>query len=257
MLPTFKRNYFSLSMPAYASQTYKPKFYVIIQNTDRMHFNMSFIQNMTNETVYHIWIQNWNSFFFLNHRLASIFPCDLILKYDDDQWPNDANLQKNLIDNIKNKNIIIGYAGINAMKSMCGYTPENYNIIRNNIKDHVAVPLLIRTNYLKLDARNKPFRLFWAEDVALSLNSNRLCNVTSIVVGMNLIQKQYDGNSQSLDKQIVSQIEKDLKKDSKFNELIYSYCYLIRSGYIPRRWGNFHILKNDSIDITINHKRLY
>ena len=244
-------------MPAYASQTYKPKFYVIIQNTDRKHFNMSFIQNMTNETVYHIWIQNWNSFFFLNHRLASIFPCDLILKYDDDQWPNDANLQKNLIDNIKNKNIIIGYAGTNAMKSMCGYTPENYNIIRNNIKDHVAVPLLIRTNYLKLDARNKPFRLFWAEDVALSLNSNRLCNVTSIVVGMNLIQKQYDGNSQSLDKQIVSQIEKDLKKDSKFNVLIYSYCYLIRSGYIPRRWENFHIPKNDSINVTINHKRLY
>ena len=177
----------------------------------------------------------------MNHRLASVFPCDLILKYDDAQWPNDVNLQKNLIDNIKNNNIIIGH----------GY------IRRNNISDHVAVPLLIRTNYLKVDARNKPFKIYGAEDVALSLNSNRLCNVTSIVVGMNLIQKQIDGNSQSLDKQIVSQIEKDLKKDSKFNVLIYSYCYLIRSGYVPRRWGNFHILKNDSIDITINHKRLY
>ena len=257
MLPTFKRNYFSLSMPAYASQTYKPKFYVIIQNTDRMHFNMSFVQNMTNETVYHIWIQNWNSFFFLNHRLASIFPCDLILKYDDDQWPKDVNLQKNLIDNIKNNNIIIGQGDMNVKKSMCGYTAENYIIRRNNISEHVGVPLLIRTNYLKVDARNKPFKIYGAEDVALSLNSNRLCNVTSIVVGMNLIQKQIDGNSQSLDKQIVSQIEKDRKKDNKFNLFIYFYCYLIRSGYIPRRWENFHIPKKDSINITVNHKSLY
>ena len=73
---------------------------------------MSFIQNMLNEKVYHIWMQNWNSFFFLNHRLASVFPCDLILKYDDDQWPNDVNLQKNLVDNIRNKNIIIGKGSI-------------------------------------------------------------------------------------------------------------------------------------------------
>ena len=140
---------------------------------------------------------------------------------------------------------------------MCGYTAENYIIRRNNINDHVAVPLLIRTNYLKVDARNKPFKIYGAEDVALSLNSNRLCNVTSIVVGMNLIQKQIDGNSQSLDKQIVSQIEKDRKKDNKFNLFIYFYCYLIRSGYIPRRWENFHIPKKDSINITVNHKSLY
>jgi len=258
MLPTFKRNYFTVSMPAYGSQTYKPKFYVIIQNTDRMHFNMPFIQNMVNETVYHIWMQNWNSFFFLNHRLASVFPCDFILKYDDDQWPNDVNLQKNLIDTIKNKNIILGGWSINVPKSFCGYSSENYNEERNNIRDHVAVPLLIRTNYLKLDARNKPYRLYWAEDVALSLNSNRLCNVTSIEVRMNLIQRQNDGNSQSRDIQIVSQIQKDKEKEKndKFEVFIYSYCYLIRSGYKPRRWVDFHIPKNDSINITISHKRL-
>ena len=257
MIPTFRRNYFYLSMPAYASQTYKPKFYVIIQNTDRKHFNMSFIQNMVNETVYHIWMQNWNSFFFLNHRLASVFPCDIILKYDDDQWPNDVNLQKNLIDNIRNKNIIIGKGSMTVPKSLCGYSAENYKEIGRYIKDHVAVPLLFRTSYLKLDARNKPYRLFWGEDIALSLNSYRLCNVTSITVGMNLIQRQYDGNSSSLDKQIISQIQKDKEKDNKFNIFYYSYCYLIRSGYIPRRWVSFHIHKNDSINITINHKRLY
>ena len=74
---------------------------------------------------------------------------------------------------------------------------------------------------------------------------------------MNLIQRQFDGNSQRLDNQIVSQIQKDKEKDNKFNVFFYSYCYLIRSGYIPRRWGVFHIPKNDLINIAINHKRLY
>ena len=256
ILPTFKRNYFSVSMPAYASQTYRPKFYVMIQNTDRMHFNMSLIQNMVNETVYHIWIQNWNSFFFLNHRLASIFPCDLILKYDDDQWPNnDDNLQKNLIDYIKNKNIIIGARSYTIPKSLCGYSSENFKKKENNITDHVATPLLIRTSYLKLDARNKPFRLYGGEDIALSVNSNKLCNVSSILVKMNLILKQNDGNSQGKDEQIVSQIKKENNKN--FNLFFDIYCYLIHSGYIPTRWGDFHIPENDSININLKHKRVY
>ena len=39
LLPSFKRNYFSTSFPAFSNQTYKPKFYVFIQNDDRIHFN--------------------------------------------------------------------------------------------------------------------------------------------------------------------------------------------------------------------------
>ena len=167
MLPTYKRNYFSFSMPAYAKQTYRPKFYVIIQNTCQIHFNMTIIQNMVNETVYHIWMKNWNSFFFLNHRFASFFPCDLILKYDDDQWPNDDNLQRNLIDKIKNKNIIMGGGAYNVKKSLCGYSPLNFKEIEGNIKDHVASPLLICRSYLKLDARNKPFRIYGGEDTII------------------------------------------------------------------------------------------
>jgi len=58
MLPAFKRNYFSLSVPAFANQTYKPKFYVFIQNSNKEHFNMSYIKSMVNEIVFHIWMQN-------------------------------------------------------------------------------------------------------------------------------------------------------------------------------------------------------
>ena len=144
----------------------------------------------------------------------------------------------------------MGAGAYSVPKSLCGYTIENYKEIGRNIKDHVAVPLLIRTSYLKLDARYKPYRIYGGEDVTLSLNSNRLCNVTSIIVGMNLIQRQNDGNSQARDYQIVSQIEKDKEKDKNFDIFLYLYCYLIRSGYIPRRWEGFRIPKNDSINIT-------
>ena len=255
ILPTYKRNYFSSSMPSYASQTYKPKFYVVIQNSNRKNFNISLIQNMVNETVYHIWMQNWNSFFFLNLRFASVFPCDLILKYDDDQWPSDNNLQQNLVDNIRNKNIIIGLRGNTVPKSFCGYTSENFIKKEHHVEDHVAVPLLFRTSYLKLDARNQVFRIYGSEDVAISLNSNRLCNVSSVIVKMNLVQKQNDGKSQTKDKQIISNIEKE--KDPNFDIFISSYCYLIRSGYVPRRWKDFQIPKKDYINITLEHKRLF
>ena len=49
-------------------------------------------------------------------------------------------------------------------KSLCGYSPLNFKEIEGNIKDHVASPLLICRSYLKLDARNKPFRIYGGED---------------------------------------------------------------------------------------------
>ena len=41
IIPSFKRNYFSISFPAFNNQTYKPKFYVIIQNDNRLYYNLS------------------------------------------------------------------------------------------------------------------------------------------------------------------------------------------------------------------------
>ena len=64
VLPNFKRNYLSHSFSAFSNQTYKPKFYLIIQNDDRIHYNLSFIQKEVKEPIYHIWMQNFNSFFF-------------------------------------------------------------------------------------------------------------------------------------------------------------------------------------------------
>ena len=64
ILPNFKRNYFSSSFPSFSNQTYKPKFYIIIQNNNRDQYNLSSIQKLVNEPVYHLWMQNWNSFFF-------------------------------------------------------------------------------------------------------------------------------------------------------------------------------------------------
>ena len=82
LLPAFKRNYFSQSFSFFSNQTYKPKCYVFIQNDNRKYFNLTLLQNLVKEPVYHIWIQNFNSFFFLAHKFASVFPCDFIIKYE-------------------------------------------------------------------------------------------------------------------------------------------------------------------------------
>ena len=250
IIPTFKRNYFSYSFPAFSNQTYKPKFYVIIQNDKRINFNLSNIKNMVNEPVFHIWMQNWNSFFFLNFRLSSLFPCDFILKYDDDQWPKDNNIQEKLINKIKYKNIIIGARGMSIHRPMCGYFPKIIKKKEYNIVDHSSVPLLIRPGYLKLDARNKIYRIFDAEDVHLSLNSWKLCNVTSMTKRMNLIERQRDGNHHDADKVFIP-----LKKKEK-DVFENTYCYLIHSGYKPNQWADFKLPKYDFINTTIEHKSL-
>lgn len=253
MLPNFKRNYLYSSFKAFTYQIYKPKFYIIIQNENRISYNISSIKKMVNEPVYHIWMQNWNSFFYLNLRLSSVLPCDFILKYDDDQWPIDNTIQERLIALAKNKNYIIGQKGFSIKKSYCGYSPKNFNKIGSDVVDHASVPLLIRPGYIKLDARNNIYRLYGGEDITLSLNSYKLCNVTSKTVKMKLFEKQKDGNNQRSDKKIISSYKSEIKS---FNLFSSTYCYLIRSGYIPRRWNEFKIPLRDYLNITITHKRL-
>jgi len=254
ILPNFKRNYISSSFTAFSKQTYKPKFYVVIQNDNRIHYNLSLIQKMVKEPIYHIWMQNWNSFFFLNHRLSSVLPCDFILKYDDDQWPIDNTIQYRLINNAKDKNIIIGRGGYLVQNSYCGYSPKNFKKIEKYTVDHASVPLLIRPSYIKLDARNNIYRLYGGEDISLSLNSWKLCNVTSKKMAMKLIERQKDGKNQRRDRQIISAYRNE--KENKFSLFKSIYCYLIRSGYIPRKWVGFQIPQKDYLNITIDHKRI-
>lgn len=254
ILPHFKRNYLSSSFSAFSNQTYRPKFYLVIQNEERIYYNLSLIQKMVKEPIYHIWMQNFNSFFFLNHRLSSVIPCDFILKYDDDQWPSDNLLHEKLLNLIKNKNVIIGEHGFSVPKSFCGYTQKEYLKLEDNVVDHAAVPLLIRRSFMKLDARNYIYRLFGGEDIALSLNSYKLCNITSKIIFMNLTEMQNDGKNHRRDKQIISAYQNE--KKINFNLFKHYYCYLIRSGYKPRRWPNFKIPDKDYLNITIRHKSL-
>ena len=254
MLPTFKRDYFSFSFPAFSSQTLKPKFYVVIQNHNRKHYNFSSIQKMVNEPIYHIWMQNWNPFFFLNHRLSSVFPCDFVLKYDDDQWPNDNTINQRAIESARGQNVIIGHTGYIVGKSFCGYSPPNFKKIEKGVVDHIATPYLTRPGYIKLDSRNTIYRLYGGEDIHLSLNSWKLCNVTSKTIKMKLIEKQYDGNNQRSDWQINEAYKND--KEVNYNLFFKTYCYLIHSGYIPRKWDEFQMPQKDYINITIDHKSL-
>ena len=147
----------------------------------------------------------------------------------------------------KGKNIIIGKRGFLINDSFCGYKPSNFIENEKDVVDHAAVPLLFRPFYIKLEARHNPYRLFGGEDIALSLNSYKLCNITSHKIGMKLIEKQRDGNNQKRDRQIISAYKKE--KEANFNLFLNIYCYLIRSGYIPRRWVDFNIPIKDYLNI--------
>ena len=181
-------------------------------------------------------------------------PCDFILKYDDDQWPSDNLLQEKLINFARNKNVILGKIGYSIKKSYCGYSPKKLLKLDHIEVDHAARPLLIRPIFLKLDARNYIYRLFGGEDIALSLNSFKLCNVTSKIFEMNLIEKHDDGNNQRNEEQIITEFKRE--KNTNFNLFKHWYCYLIRSGYIPRRWSDFKLPSKDYINITISHNSL-
>lgn len=71
---------------------------------------------------------------------------------------------------------------------------------------------------------------------------------------MQLIERQFDGNNQRADKQIISQYENE--KTPNFNLFKNSYCFLIRSGYKPRRWADFQVPSKDFFNIIIRHKRI-
>ena len=161
-------------------------------------------------------------------------------------------LQEKLIYLAKNKNNIIGNNGFSVPNAFCGYYSKNCMKLDNKMVDHSAVPLLIRPGYLKLDAWNNIFRLFGGEDISLSLNSNKLCNVTSIKFFMNLTEMQRDGNNQRKDKQIVSLYNSENQR--KFDLFKNLYCFLIHSGYTPRRWINFKLPVKDYLNILIKHK---
>ena len=186
------------------------------------------------------------------HRLSSVFPCDFILKYDDDQWPTDNKLHEKLINESKNKNIIIGGRGYFVNSFFRCYMPTNLNDLKHGIVvDHMATPFITRPYYFKLDARNKIYSLYHAEDVALSVNSWKLCNVTSKYMKLQIIQNHHDGNCKDLDKQ------NKLIYNKEKNVFGNSYHYLIRSGYIPKRWNSLKICRHEILNITISHKILF
>ena len=69
-----------------------------------------------------------------------------------------------------------------------------------------------------------------------------------------LIERQNDGNNQRGDRQIIEAYQNE--KDNKYSLFTSIYCYLIRSGYIPRKWAKFQVPQKDYLNIIINHKRL-
>ena len=64
------------------------------------------------------------------------------------------------------------------------------------------------------------YRLYGREDIALSFNSFKLCNLTS-KFNMNLIEKHDDWNNQRNEEQIITEFKRE--KNTNFNLLKHLY----------------------------------
>jgi len=65
------------------------------------------------------------------------------------------------------------------------------------------------------------YRLYGREDIALSLNSFKLCNLTPKIFNMNLIEKHDDWNNQRNEEQIITEFKRE--KNTNFNLLKHLY----------------------------------
>lgn len=59
------------------------------------------------------------------------------------------------------------------------------------------------------------YRLYGREDIALSFNSFKLCNLTPKIFNMNLIEKHDDWNNQRNEEQIITEFKRE--KNTNFN----------------------------------------
>ena len=84
-------------------------------------------------------MQNWNSFFFLNHRLSFLLPCDFVLQYDDDQWPLESTIHQKLLNNAKDNITITVERLFSVQKSFCGHSPKKFKKIENEVADHALL----------------------------------------------------------------------------------------------------------------------
>ncbi|KAH0790389.1 hypothetical protein GPJ56_005685 [Histomonas meleagridis] len=253
LLPQFKREYIYDFITSYEKQTILPEFYCLVQCENRVTFNIELIRSKSSRPVYHIWGYNWQLLFFYPLYISGLFPVDFVMRWDDDQMPDDVDIHKNFMNIIRDKNLIIGMAGLRDVRKSCGKWIGQIKHCKP--LDHVAVPLMYRPYNARVAARLSPATFRYGEDVHLCISSKMVCDTISTRKIYATKQFQNDNKSNANDQEL-----NKIKIDNEHNPMKHTYChYRVHAGYVPVCFTNatHYTPKNSYMRIEYEHTQFY
>jgi hypothetical protein len=234
VIPSFKRDYMGHLVAGLSGQTPRPTRIFIFQN--RMHRLLDFtrIFSVASVPVIHIWLTNWNSFFFESYVFMSFLPERFVLKIDDHIPTDHVSLASN-VDTAVRENAVVGRGSATIDPPLCSLDPQ---IVRGGkAVDHVS----FEAQACKILHRFRTYNIVGGEDIGISVTNTMECDTQSLQQPF-AIQEFNHANRQRIDPEIHKEYE---KIDGTLFEL--TYCHYITGGYRPVTWHNFSI--NNPINI--------
>ena len=166
-------------------QSLQPKQVVMIQNTDRLHWNSSLFANRKTH-YYHIWCSNWNSKFYGKHFPGMLYDSTFNFMMDDDRYLTDPHGFKHVMDIIPSDDSVYGW--------YCGFT-SGFGGKKGHLAicDHTATIIFHRIKHSKILYRFNWFTYSTGDDLQFSLINYVVCKKKSRQLQVNHTASNEDG----------------------------------------------------------------
>ncbi|KAK8790062.1 hypothetical protein WA158_006842 [Blastocystis sp. Blastoise] len=192
---TYARNYIQMSLEMIQKQTLKPKYIVIYQNMDYVHF-INYTQYCPSIPIFHIWCTNWNSIYFGRYLTSILYETSINIMLDDDFFFNDPNTFQDVISQSIQSNDIYGLASYRLHDY---YTPFFVKEETNMTKrvDHIGVLTVFHGYHVKNMFKFPILTYRYSEDMYLSLSNNIICGSLSYKLNINNVTDNNEDELQS------------------------------------------------------------
>jgi hypothetical protein len=228
LLPNFKRQYITRTFNDLAGQTRQGSFILVFQNRAYQTYDFRALQPLSPVPIQHVWLTNWNSFFFMTYLPMAFLPYDYVLKVDDDFFPRHSRAIEdwlNLTD--RHPNSLIG-TGPGYAPPACGNISFQTS---HRQPDHVAWVVLYPTSSGKMLHRFRYFTLAGGEDIGIALTSSIECGFISRQSGGWVMVS--DNLGQAKDAEIHAMVAAARNGRGIY---ISIYCHYIAGGYRSPNW---------------------
>jgi hypothetical protein len=240
LLPVWKRNLLSDMLKALKQQTYQPDRIIVFQNQAHRTFDFRPLMKLCPVPLHHVWLTNWNSYFFMTYIPMGFLHEPYTLKMDDDQIPTDTRAIEKYVTIMKTlPNRIIGAGGGDHSGDGCGLA-ENHGPY-----NHVAAFVMFHSDAAKILHRFRYDELFSAEDISLSLTNLMECGTSSLLVSVrldDLIPQLAHGN----DPEFMRLHSREYRYSGR-RVADSTYCHYLRGNYHLEQWSS----QNDTRGVDI------